>query len=136
MSLPLIALAAAAATHSVPIDHNGTSMQAVYTAHADVQTRTIGAHTPNRGDSRSCRWTATISVDRQLTHSPALARTLTSDRQLSGSRPGACTGDNSAIDREVAARSDMIRDHLIAVAQQDHPALLAELDAVRNLASN
>lgn len=136
MSAILIAIAAAAATHSVQIEHRGAAMEAVYTARADIRTQTVGAHTPNRMDGRQCRWTATILIDRQLTHSPALARTMTSDRRLTGSNPGACSLNKTAIDREVASRGGDIRDQLIAVAERDRPRLLAELDAVRSLASN
>ncbi|MGV3770424.1 MAG: hypothetical protein ACO1NM_10375 [Sphingobium phenoxybenzoativorans] len=136
MSFSLIALAAAAATHTVQIEHRGMQMDAIYSARTEIQTRTVGAATPNRADGQRCRWTATLVVDRKLTHGPALARILPSDHKLSGSQPGACTRDRSAIEREVARRDDAVRDHLLAVAARDQAPLLAELDAIRNLASN
>lgn len=136
MNLILMAMAATAATHSVQIDHRGSSIQAVYSAQTRLSTRTVGAGAPNRMDDRRCLWTATISVERRLTHSPALARTLSTDRQISGTQPGACVGNRKAIEGELARRDELIRDHLTAVAQQDHAPLLAELDAARNLASN
>ena len=80
--MTLIALAAAAASHTVPITHHGTSMQALYTARADVEARTVGAKTPNRMDMQRCRWTATVVVDRKLDHGPALARTHAGDRLI------------------------------------------------------
>lgn len=136
MSFSLIAMAVAAATHTVPIEHRGAQIDAVYSARTEIQTHTIGAKTPNRMDSQRCRWTATVVVDRKLSHGPALARVLPTDHKLSGSQPGACTRDRSAIESEVARRDDAVRDHLLAVAAQDRAPLLAELDAVRNLASN
>jgi hypothetical protein len=140
MSLTLFALAAAvavpAATHSVQIDHGGKPVEATYTARAEFRTRTVGAKTPNRMDSQRCQWTATIVVDRALSHGPALARTLSSDKQFSGSEHGACTANRKSGERNIAQHESSIRDHLMTVAQADRAPLLAELDAVRNLASN
>lgn len=132
----LVSLAAGAATHSIQIDHRGTPVRADYSARTDIQTRTAGAHTPNRVDGRRCMWTATLSVDRRLPHSPALARTIATDSTVSGSRPGPCTGNSQAIERDIAARAIFGPDHLAAIAARDRPALLAELDAMRDLASN
>ncbi|WP_176595527.1 MULTISPECIES: hypothetical protein [Sphingobium] len=137
MSLTLIALAAAAAaTHSVQIDHGGTPVQATYTARAEFRTKTIGARTPNRMDMQRCQWTATIMVDRALSHGPALSRTVSSDKQFSGSEHGACTPGRQPGERNLAQHEGKIREHLAAVAEQDRAPLLAELDAVRSLASN
>ena len=132
----MVAMAATGATNSVHIDHHGTLVEAVYSARTEIRTRTIGAHTPNRMDSRRCTWTATILVERRLAQGPALARTLPGERALSGSLPGPCTRDAKGVDRAVARHNGLIRDHLIAVAEQDRAPLLAELDAVKNLASS
>lgn len=135
MSIALLALAAAA-SHSVAISHHGTPMQATYTASAKVETKTVGARTPNRMDMQRCRWTATIVVDRKLDHSPVLARTLASDARMSGSDHGACPrGD--ALERRIADRTgDKLQAAAIAAAKRDHPMLMAELDEVKALASN
>jgi hypothetical protein len=135
MSLVLAAIAAATASHSVQIEHRGTPIEAIYSARTDIRTRTIGAHTPNRMDNRRCRWTATIMVERRLTHGPALARTLPGERQFSGSRPGACPREAASIQREVARRDGEIRAHLLAVAERDRGQLLAELDNIKTLAT-
>ena len=136
MSLTLIAMAAAAATHSVQIDHGGTPVQATYTARAEFRSKTVGARTPNRMDMQRCQWTATIMVDRALNHGPALSRTIASDRQFSGSEHGACTPGRQSGERNLTQHESSIREHLVAVAERDRAPLLAELDAVRNLASN
>lgn len=136
MSLTLIAIAAAAATHTIHIEHRGAPVEAVYSARTDIQMRTVGAHTPNRMDSRRCQWTATVVVERQLSSRPVLARTLPGDRPLSGSQSGPCTTATSEIEREVARRDDVVRTQLLAVAERDRSPLLAELDAVHNMASN
>lgn len=135
MSL-IIALAAAAATHSVSIVHQGQPIAATYTARADIRTRTVGAKVPNRMDMQRCRWSATIIVDRTLDHGPALARTIPTDQHFSGSEAGACTtGRNPAV-QALAQHREKIEARLVAVAQADRATLLAELDSVRNLASN
>src|SRR3546814_9522593 len=109
---------------------------ATYSARAEFRARTIGAKTPNRADMQRCQWTATILVDRALSHGPALSRTVSSDKQFSGSEHGACTPGRQSGERNLARHEGEIRDHLIAVAQADRAPLLAALDAVRNLASN
>jgi hypothetical protein len=140
MSLILTAIAAAAAaphaTHVVQVEHGGQSMQATYSARAEFRHKTVGAKTPNRIDMQRCQWTATIVVDRALNHGPALARTISSDKQISGSEAGACTPGRRSGERNLAQHDAAIRSHLVAIAQQDRAPLLAELDAVRNLASN
>ena len=116
MSL-IIALAAAAATHSVSIAHQGQPIAATYTARADIRTRTVGAKVPNRMDMQRCRWSATIIVDRTLDHGPALARTIPTDQHFSGSEAGACTtGRNPAV-QALAQHRETIEAHLVAVAQ-------------------
>ncbi|MBZ9648440.1 hypothetical protein K9B33_12865 [Sphingobium sp. 3R8] len=136
MSITLIALAAAAASHSVSIEHHGQQLGATYTARAEMRTRTVGAKVPNRMDAQRCQWTATIVVDRKLDHGPALARTIATDTRFSGSEAGACTPGRQSGERNLAQHQDKIAAHLIAVAQADRAPLMAELDSVRNLASN
>lgn len=140
MSLTLIAMAAAAGiptlTHHVQIDHGGTPIQATYSARTELQSRTLGAKTSTRMDMQRCQWTAKIIVDRALAHSPALARTVSSERQFSGSENGACSLSAQTGARHLARHEAAIREHLIAVAAKDRAPLLAELDAVRSLASN
>lgn len=131
-----VAMAAVAATHSVQIDHGGTPVQANYSARVEFATRTVGAKTPNRVDMQRCQWTATIIVDRALNHSPALARTVSHDKRFSGSEHGACTPGRKSGERNMAQHDAAIREHLVAVAEKDRAPLMAELDAVRNLASN
>ena len=136
MSLTLIALSAAAAAHTVQIEHGGTPIQATYSAQAEFRTKTVGAKVPNRMDMQRCQWTATIIVNRALNHGPALTRTVSSDKQFSGSEHGACTAGRLSGERNLAQHQAAIHEHLIAVAEKDRGPLLAELDAVRNLASN
>lgn len=129
-------VAMAAATHSVQIDHGGTPVKATYSARVDISTKTVGAKTPNRIDMQRCQWTATVIVDRALDHGPALARTVSTDKRISGSEHGACTPGRQSGERNLARHEAAIREHLVTVAEQDRAPLVAELDAVRNLASN
>lgn len=133
MSLVLMAIAAATASHSVRIEHRGAPIEAIYSARTDIRTRTIGAHTPNRMDTRRCRWTATVVVERHLANSPALARTLPDQHHFSGNLPGECAPD--IVERDVARHADTVREHVLAVAEQDRAPLLAELDGIKNLAA-
>ena len=133
MGLVLMAIAAATASHSVQIEHRGAPMEAIYSARTDIRTRTIGAHTPNRADTRRCRWIATVVVERRLAHSPALARTLPGEHHLSGNLPGECAPN--AVERAVARHADSVQEHVVAMAGRDRAPLLAELDSIKNLAS-
>jgi len=132
MSLVLATIAATMMSHSISIEHRGAPVEAIYSAQTNIRTKTIGAHTPNRMDTRRCRWTATVTVERRLANGPALARILPGEHELSGSLPGECAPDR--VDREVARRDDGIRAHLVAMADRDRAPLLAELDSVKNLA--
>ena len=135
MSMTLLLLAATA-SHSVPIEHHGTAMQATYTASADVKARTVGAKTGARMDMQRCNWTANVVVDRKLDHSPALARTIASDTRITGSEHGACSRGDGLKDRVVAQHRDKVHAAMMAAAEQDRGTLMAELDQVRALASN
>lgn len=135
MSLILIALAAAA-SHSVALEHHGQQLGATYTARADTQARTVGAKAGTRMDSQRCLWTANIVVDRTLDHGPAHSRTLPTDMRFSGSEPGACHPARAPGEAVVARNSDKIRASLVALAQADRAPLLAELDSARALAVN
>lgn len=136
MSFTLMAMVAAVATHSVQIYHGGIPVQANYTARAEIRTKTVGAKTPNRMDLQRCHWTATIVVDRALNHTPALARTVSNEKTFSGSEHGACLPSRNIAERHLTQHKANIHDHLTKVAEGDRAPLLAELDAVRNLASN
>lgn len=137
MSITLFAMAAATTlTHHATIDHHGTPVRAVYAAQANITARTVGARAPNRMDMQRCNWTARIVIDRRLGHGPALARTITSDKPVSGSENGACSSGNRLKERVAARYQDHIQAQLMAAVEQDRSPLLAELDSVRSLASN
>ena len=95
-----------------------------------------GAKAPSRMDMQRCQWIATIIVGGALSRGPALTRTVSIDKQFSGSEAGACTPGRKPGERNMAQHHAEIREHLIAVAEKDRAPLLAELDAVRSLASN
>lgn len=137
MSLTIMfaGLAGAVAPHSISMEYHGRQIGVTYVARAEIVSRTVGARTPNRADSQRCQWTATILVDRKLDHGPALARSIATGRQFSGSEAGACVPGNDPAARGLAPQRDEIEAHLRAVAQADRAPLLAELDAVRHLAS-
>jgi hypothetical protein len=134
---PIVMMVAAAMTHSIDINHRGSPVQVTYSAHPEIDMKTIGAATPNRMEGRRCLWTAMIKVDRQLSGSQATTRTVSFDRTLSGSRHGPCGKNSRAmIEKELAARESVIKAHLLEVAQQDQAPLRVELDTIGNLASN
>jgi hypothetical protein len=136
MSMTLIAIAAAAASHSVTIPHHGQSVGATYSARLETTSKTVGAVAGTRMDSRRCQWTATVVIDRRLDHGPAHARTIHTDQQFSGSAAGPCLPGHNPGAAVMVRNSDRIAAQLAAAAQADRAPLIAELDAARALASN
>ncbi|TCP33361.1 hypothetical protein [Sphingomonas sp. BK235] len=124
--------AAPDAAHQVQLDHRGQRVDVTYRSDIDVTHRQIGAvGAPGRPSALRCAWQASVAVQREARH-PAghvLARTVSAEQPLTGSRPGWCATQKDAIARDVAARSDTVREHLLAVAARDQDALVAELDA-------
>ncbi|WP_233150928.1 hypothetical protein [Sphingomonas mollis] len=129
-----LAMAAApvtAAEHRTRIDHPVGPVDAHYRASVDVAHKQVGAVAPGgRSSSLRCHWSATVNVDRVARHAAGsvMARSISRDAAIKGSRPGWCEGQRTAISRDVAARMDEVHGHMMAVAREDHPVLHAELD--------
>lgn len=118
--------------HRAVIDHRGQQVDVTYRSNVDVEHRQVGAvGAPGRPNTLRCAWKANVSVHREARSEAGhvLTRTIASDAPLSGVRPGWCAGQRDAIAADVAARSEGVRSHLLAVAEQDHDTLRAELDA-------
>ena len=128
----LLQAAAGTPAHSVQIDHNGQPVDVTYRSDVSVTHRQVGAAgAPGRPNTLRCTWKAAIDVHREARHPGGLtmARTISADTPVSGSRNGWCATQRDAIAADVAQRSGAIRDHLLAVAAEDHQTLRAELDA-------
>ncbi|MBB3694321.1 hypothetical protein [Sphingomonas sp. BK580] len=121
--------------HQVQLDHRGQRVDVTYRSDVSVTHRQVGAvGAPGRPSALRCAWQASVAVQREARH-PAghvLARTVSADKPLTGSRPGWCATQKDAIAQDVAARSGAIREHLLAVAARDQDSLVAELDAAHD----
>ena len=120
-----------AAVHTVSIQHASGPVEAEYRGEVDVQHRQIGSPAPGgRPSTLRCAWTAHLAVDRIATStSNAMAsRNFTRNDIASGSRPGWCRTNRAVIARDVAARIGDVERHVALAAQDDTPALQAELD--------
>ena len=117
-------------THQTQVDHRGQRVDVTYRSAVDVRHRQVGAAgAAGRPSSLRCQWTAKMSVQREARGADrVLARTISSDTPITGSRPGWCEGQRGAIASEVASRGAGVREHLLAVAEEDRDALAAELD--------
>lgn len=129
MTLAALALGEAI-EHRVTVAHGGAEHAATYRARVAIDTRTIGAHTPNRPTRQQCAWTAALTIERALDAAPQATRAVATDRTLRGTHPGDCRTARPAIDRAVARRSAGVRDRLVAAAEQDRATLAAELAAL------
>lgn len=127
----LAAAPAAANDHSVRIDHHAGPVDAQYRAVTKVAHKQVGAVVPGgRASTLRCAWSAGVTVDREarLPSGATMTRSIHRDDVISGSRPGWCSAQREAISKDVAARTDKVRDHMLAVAHEDRAELHAELD--------
>ncbi|WP_229664560.1 hypothetical protein [Sphingomonas metalli] len=122
---------AAATEHRVRIEHHGGAVDAVYRADVAVSHRQVGAATPGgRASTLRCLWSAGLTVERQAQHpgGSIMTRSISRDAVVEGSRAGWCSGQRAQIAREVALRTDRVRQEMMAIAEEDHSVLRAELD--------
>lgn len=117
--------------HRVQLDHHSGPVAVRYSADIGVTHKQIGAVTTgDRPSTLRCLWSANVTVHREARGAggTALMRSAAQDRVIEGSRPGWCSTNRSAIAQDVARHHDAVRDHLQAVAQEDHGLLRAEMD--------
>lgn len=117
--------------HRVQMDHHSGPVAVRYSADVGVTHKQIGAVTTGgRPSTLRCQWSANVTVHREARADSgvALVRSASRDGVIEGSRPGWCSANRNAIAQEVARRHDAVRDHLQAVAQEDHGLLRAEMD--------
>lgn len=133
MSMMIVILAAALthpAPHKVTMDHGGKPLEVVYQGEVTTQSKRVGSASPTRMGNVRCDWKATVRVRRQLpTHVTAADHLIAGERIIKGSRPGDCTTNRAAIERDVAARTDEVQTHVAELAARDQPALMAVLTA-------
>lgn len=123
--------------HRMQIDHRGQKVDVTYRSAVDVSHKQVGAvGAPGRPSALRCAWTASVDVHREARHAAGhvVARTISAETPLTGSRPGWCDTQRDAIAQEVATKSGKVREHLMAVAARDQNALVAELDAAHDRA--
>lgn len=129
--------AAPGQSHSVRIDHQRGAIEAQYRSRVRIAHQQVGAVTPGGVPSTlRCAWRANVTVDRDARQAggTTLARTMTREAALTGSRPGWCDGAKAGIAREVAGRASAIRDHMLAMAEEDRAVLSAEIDRLHGSA--
>lgn len=117
--------------HHVRMDHHSGPVAVRYNADIGVTHKQIGAvATGGRPSTLRCLWSANVTVHREArgANGATLMRSAARDGVIAGSRPGWCSTHRAAIAKEVAARQDAVRDHVQAVARDDHERLRAEMD--------
>jgi hypothetical protein len=122
-SLPLI-------EHRTQVEHAGGTVDALYQTRVSVTNRQIGSPSkPGTPATLRCAWRANIHVERSAMHPSGsrLHRQIARDGAVAGVLPGWCGHRGKLIAAEVARRSGEIRDHLIALANEDEALLQAEL---------
>lgn len=121
--------------HRVQMDHRGQQVDVTYRSAVDVRHKQVGAvGAPGRPSALRCAWTASVDVHREARHAAGhvLTRRISADAPISGTRPGWCDAQRGAIAQEIAAKTGEVREHLLAVAERDQAAMLAELDAAHD----
>lgn len=138
--LTLSAMAAAALSHGVALEHRGDMFDVEYVALVETGSKTIGVSPPTRrtAGSQRCRTTIEVAIERRIsprTTEKAMTSVLPDRETYTETRPGRCRG--SAAERTMlAAKSDVIARHLAQSATRDRTAAIAAIESVRHLAAN
>lgn len=117
--------------HRVAVPHASGAIDARYRGDVVVRHKQVGTvAAPGRASTLRCQWEAHLAVERQAHHASGTAaiRSLRREGVATGSRVGWCETSRGAIEREVAARADEWRRHMVALAEEDRADLLAEID--------
>lgn len=133
-----LAIAPQPITHSVTVDHQSVPLNATYKADVAVSTRQIGISAGTRPSTARCLWEARVGVIREVarTEGATYSRRLDADTTIEGSRPGSCNTAMRQIERDLQARQDDVRAHVVEVAQRDDQQLRADLRTMTELAQN
>lgn len=133
-----LAIAPQPITHSVTVDHQSAPLNATYRADVAVSTRQIGLSAGTRPSTARCLWEARVGVVRDVAREQGTpySRRLDADTLFEGSRPGSCATVARQLERDLAARGDDVRAHVVDVAQRDQDALRADLRTMTELAQN
>lgn len=136
-ALPLSA--AAAETHTVAFEHNGVAYEVTYHPLVRTVEKTIGAHPGARSTLQRCRAVTEIAVDREVRlpdGTAALSHRLAGTQRITGHHVGPCEQNRRALADSRARLATEIAAQVRAMAANDRPALLAQIDAARTLAVN
>jgi hypothetical protein len=117
--------------HRASFEHAGANVDAHYRARVVLVRRQVGAVAKaGMPSSLRCAWRAHLRVEREARSGEKLRLNRSIDREavLSGSRPGWCGVSEAAVRDEIARRSDEIRVHLLAMANEDQMMLKAEIE--------
>lgn len=110
--------------HDVRHDHQGQTVDARYEGAVKVDVRQKGmAGAPGRMGTQQCHWSAAVNVARRIADAPPAP--VSSDVVMTGFRPGDCLAVTAGIKRDVARRHSELKAHVVTVAENDRPALIA-----------
>ena len=121
--------------HETTVQHIAAPVTAAYHAATTIELREINTTPATRPGVGSCRWTASVQVQREVAGVSALAKPVGAPTRIHGVTAGLCAGAQDNIDAQVASRLNTLQPSLVATAQADHGALVAELDGLARLSS-
>ncbi len=139
LGLAAATVPAATVDHATRIDHHSGPVDARYRGTVAVAHRQVGSVAPGgRASTLRCMWSANMVVDRHATAATGttMTRNFVRNDIASGSRAGWCDTQRNSIAKEVAARMQDMNGHIVAVAQEDHDVLRAELDRAHDKTRN
>jgi len=117
--------------HHAKVDHASGSVEARYTGTVHLVPRQVGSPAPGgRPSTLRCEWSANLSVDREARHEAGglLSRSIVDTDSLKLTRSGWCNSQRTSVVAEIAARSDELKERLVAIATEDRSALLAQVE--------
>lgn len=126
----LVAMPAQALEHKTTIDHpEAGPISADYRGSTVIVEKQVGsAGGAGRPSSLKCQWSVALTVERTAVAGAGLqaTRSITQNNALNGSTPGWCSAGSKTIERMVAAKSDSLREKMMAMVAQDRAVILAE----------
>ncbi|MDF0545811.1 hypothetical protein PX699_25985 [Sphingobium sp. H39-3-25] len=141
----LLCLAAIPATasaetvvHQADVAHAAMPVKATYKTQWAVTTDEIAPKHASRQILPICRWQANVVVAREVHGAngaiAALGKPVHQLAGTSGTEMGRCADAKGRINAEVARHAGKQQSASVQAAQQDHGALMSELDGVARLA--
>lgn len=141
--LAVLALAAPAAalqpSHTVQLEHRGSTYRVDYRPQVRTSLRTIGMASGTRPSTLRCVVSADVAVERVVAEKAGRAElksVLPGTERYTQQLPGDCHGREGQGTKLVQGKAHAVSQHLARTARADAQAALAAIESAHHFASN